>query len=144
MHHNNHSRTFFRWFWFLVILYLIAGIAAGIVYPKPIDHAVSYSLDAPEAVFNWLLMVLVWLSGVIPTAIIYAVYAHLENQEIQIDMLASIREANRQNAGPQSKVHENELNQPAAVNIHSTWVCKRCGATNQSYDERCMKCDGKK
>lgn len=87
MYKNDRSKYFLRWFWILIILFFIFGIVAGFVFPK---QTISYSFNTKES-FNWFLMLCIWLSGVIPASIIYAVYVHIENQEIQIDILRDLR-----------------------------------------------------
>ncbi len=144
MNHKNHSRVFFRWFWVTLIAYIAIGIVAGFLFPKPVDITSLYSFDE-ETKFNWLLMIGVWISGIIPEAIIYAVYSHLENQEIQIDILDNIYKISNGTNTPKSvDTNRNSYRNTSAANRQATWVCPQCGTTNQPYNERCTNCDNKK
>ena len=91
--HNNHSKGFKYWYIGVILMFLIGGIVAGFIF-KTSDASLSeyYYRHLAEEHFNWVLMISIWLSGVIPTAILHAVYAHLENQEITIDALNAIYE----------------------------------------------------
>lgn len=145
MFHNNHSRTFFRWFWILLVMYIIAGLLCGFIFPKEIETSSLYYSTHEETKFNWMLMIGVWVSSIIPEVIIYGIYSHLENQEIQIKALDNIYTAvNKIDLHPKSNdTHENSYRNPAAAG-NTTWVCSRCGTINKSYDERCTNCDNKK
>ena len=68
---------------FMAIAFIISGIVCGFVF-KITSEPSLYSYHTDEK-FNTGLMFMVWLSGVIPTIITYAVYAHFRNQETQIE-----------------------------------------------------------
>lgn len=90
--HYSRSESFRKWLIAIVLLFLICGIAAGFVFR--IDDLTAYEFlsSRSEGDFNWVLMISVWLSGVVPSVILYAIYAHLENQEIMINALNAIYE----------------------------------------------------
>lgn len=91
--HYEHSKIFKRWCVALVITVFILGIIAGFVFrieKEPLS-VYGYSSSTVKPSFNWGLAFIIWISEVIPAAILYAVYSHLENQEIQINILNEIR-----------------------------------------------------
>lgn len=90
--HKNHSKIFKRWCVALVVTVFAIGIIAGFIFKVELEYS-SYS----SAKFNWLLAVMIWLSEVVPVAILYAVYSHLENQEVQINILKFLMDNNSSN-----------------------------------------------
>lgn len=96
LYHKSHSKFFRNWCYVLLIAVFVLGIIAGFVFKVDnhtttslYEHYSSYT--QPKASFNWTLTIIIWLSEVIPAAILYAIYSHLENQEIQIEILNEIR-----------------------------------------------------
>ena len=118
--HGKHSIVFKRWVIALVILTFIAGIVAGIVYDYYTDNG-----------FNCWIMIAIWISEVIPIAIIYAAYSHLENQEIQINILNEIRKVLTDNSNQTKKIDSDGI------------ICPLCGVKNPIGAERCKKCNKK-
>ncbi len=84
--HKNHSKIFKRWCIALVVSVFAIGIIAGFIFKIEPEYSL-YSTSYSSAKFNWLLAVMIWLSEIVPVAILYAVYSHLENQEVQINIL---------------------------------------------------------
>lgn len=86
--HKNHSKVFLLLYIALVAIIFIAGIVAGFVYKDGLfDELSSYSSRYSRESFNWTLALIIWLSDIIPAAVLYAVYSHLDNQEVQINIL---------------------------------------------------------
>lgn len=140
LEHKNHSKVFKRWYIALVILAFVVGIIAGVVFKTGGDVEISpysYSVSVAEEKFNWVLMFSVWVSCIPLTAILYAVYSHLENQEITINILNVIRNkdemARIDSVTPAS-------NFAAMDRDNETWKCPKCNTVNLLKDNVCKKC----
>ncbi|MDO5399056.1 MAG: hypothetical protein Q4G33_14130 [bacterium] len=93
--HKNHSKVFLLLYIALVAIIFIAGIVAGFVFKDGLfDELFSYSSRYSRESFNWTLAFVIWLSDIIPAVVLYAIYSHLDNQEVQINILNAIRESN--------------------------------------------------
>lgn len=126
-YHKEHSELFKKLTIAIIIIYVIAGIAIGFVFPKEIQTSFYYSFEV-ETEFNWLMMLVVWFSGIIPTALVYAVYAHLDNQEVTINVLNDIR----------SK-HIKSTERPVSSGMKK--VCPMCHTENPIGADRCENCN---
>lgn len=89
--HKSHSEVFKKWCIALIVVVFALGIIAGFAFAIEKTPDLStygrYSNTAPETGFNWIVAIAIWISEVIPATILYAIYSHLENQEIQINIL---------------------------------------------------------
>lgn len=130
--HKNHSEVFKRWCIALLIIVFVLGIIAGFVFKIEVG-----SLYIRER-FNWELMLIIWFSEIIPLAVLYAVYAHLENQEIQINILNDIRSKLPDKPTPK---RETSHSNPVDVFLNSSWTCSNCGKSNLSSATRCSQCN---
>ena len=142
--HYGHSKVFKIWCIALVVVVFIIGIVAGFIFKVQATSRIYY-----EEHFNWGLAVIIWLSDVIPAAILYAIYSHLENQEIQINNLNQIRQtlndfklAAKETATVTTTAHT-KSNFKKYDNLDTTWVCSNCGKSNPVGAERCSYCDYK-
>lgn len=68
-----------------VLVFVIGGIVAGNIFKLP----TRYSFESD---FNTTLMFLVWISGAFYVLIWYAIYVHIQNQEVQIRYLQRLDE----------------------------------------------------
>lgn len=138
--HYSHSKVFKVWCIVLVVMVFIIGIVAGFIFKVPSER-IYY-----EDHFNLGLAVIIWLSDVIPAAILYAVYSHLENQEIQINNLNQIRQT-LSDFKFAAKDNSHTVNTPSNFkkydNEDKTWTCSKCGRSNPVGAERCSYCDYK-
>lgn len=142
LQHKNHSEVFKRWYVAVVILAVIAGVAAGFVFKTGGEVEVSslYSIDVTEEKFNWALMFAIWVSCVPLAAVLYAVYSHLENQEVTINILNSIRVSNEDSNSETSAPTMQVSNFSAMDKSNDTWKCPKCGVTNLMKDRQCKNC----
>lgn len=142
--HYEHSKIFKRWCVALIITVFILGIVAGFVFK--VEEYSLYSTYSDEH-FNWVLALIIWFSEVIPAAILYAVYSHLENQEIQINNLNQIRQfLNDYKLSDTKATHLSDDAKPNFKNLDKadkTWVCSKCGKSNPVGVDRCSSCDFK-
>ncbi|MCD8391165.1 MAG: zinc finger Ran-binding domain-containing protein, partial [Firmicutes bacterium] len=98
-----------------------------------------------EEHFNWALTIAVWISAVIPAAILYAVYSHLENQEIQINLLNVIsRNQMTDDYNLAGTGTSTSSNTQAPIKPANTWTCPKCRTINPNTLNRCTACDHKK
>lgn len=143
--HKKHSEVFKRWYVAVVILTVIAGVVAGFVFKTGGEVEVSslYSIDVTEEKFNWALMFAIWVSCVPLAAVLYAVYSHLENQEVTINILNSIRINSVSNATVESNkaAPTAPISNFAAMDSgNETWRCPKCGTTNLMKNSECKNC----
>lgn len=141
--HKSHSAVFKRWCIVLSVAVFIFGIVAGFVFKtQEVSYSTSYYYSTPhsESHFNWGLMFMIWLAYVIPVAILYAVYSHLENQEIQINILNEIRKTMTE---PQKMpvVTNQSVTYKRLDEQDNTTICTMCGAKNPIGAQRCSKCN---
>lgn len=130
--HKNHSEVFKRWCTTLLGIVFILGIIAGFIFK--VEEGIIYTDER----FNWELMLIIWFSEIVPLAILYAVYAHLENQEIQINILNDIRSKLPDKPTPKRETaHSN----PVDAFLNSSWTCSNCGKSNLSSATRCNQCN---
>ena len=144
--HNEHSQVFKRWCIALVVVVFILGIIAGFVFKiekEPLSVYGYYSSSHAKSSFNWGLACIIWLSEVIPAAVLYAVYSHLENQEIQINNLNEIRKTLTEQKSPVSKTNSTQ-NVPSFKKFDETdnsLICPMCKTRNPIGSERCRNCN---
>ncbi|MDO5399057.1 MAG: hypothetical protein Q4G33_14135 [bacterium] len=140
--HKNHSKVFKCWYIALVIIIFIIGIVAGFAFK--IEPTPSlYSLYSSKPKFNWLLAVIIWLSEVIPITILYAVYSHLENQEIQINLLNVLREntAAKTTDNATGYISANNVSVMRKLDEENNFLrCPNCGKSNPVGTKRCINC----
>lgn len=120
---KNFSKTFKIIFYAFIVYMLIAGIIAGVVFRNEITEDI-----------NWTMMLSVWLSGGVIALILYAVYAHFENQEVQIELLSSIEDklnSQKKNDTTIKTEHDNKSAQ---------WLCTNCGLRNNNDTAFCKSC----
>ena len=113
--HNERSKVFKILFIVSIIVIFILGIISGNMF------------DSYE--FNWMAAIMIWISGVIPVAILYAIYAHLENQEIQINNLNKIR---KELACDSQSAHKQTA--------EKSKTCPMCHTENPIDARRCINC----
>lgn len=141
LQHKNHSEVFKRWYVAVVIIAVIAGVVAGFVFKTGGEVEVSslYSIDVTEEKFNWALMFAIWVSCVPLTAVLYAVYSHLENQEVAINLLNAIhndtRDRKTSNSGSSSSSNFLVMDRN-----NETWRCPQCNTVNLLKDAACKNC----
>lgn len=138
--HKNHSKVFKRWYIALVILAFVVGIIAGFVFKTGGDVEISpysYSVSVAEEKFNWVLMFSIWVSCIPLTAILYAVYSHLENQEVLINVLNEIRNKD-ENKRIESVTSVSSF--AAMDRENDTWKCPKCGVVNILSNSSCKNC----
>ncbi|MGN0163937.1 MAG: hypothetical protein ACI4EA_10240 [Candidatus Ornithomonoglobus sp.] len=147
-HHNEHSKFFKYWFIASIITVVMIGIIAGFVFS--IEDYSYYSADK----FNWLVAIMIWISGIIPAAVLYAIYSHLDNQEVQINNLNEIRKSLdilKASGKDTGNVQRNTVAQKPSVstkprtinNVVSgdIWVCPLCKTKNPAKAKRCSNCN---
>ena len=137
MRHNNHSRVFKTWFIIAEILFVVIAIALGFIFKTSTVESTSYYglITEPEEHFNWGLTITFYLSSIPLTAVLYAVYSHLENQEILINIVDEIsRKMDTQAQAP------NNANDVGTVSSGVTWICSKCGGSNPSNSPMCKSC----
>lgn len=139
--HYEHSKIFKHWCIAIVITIFILGIIVGFVFK--VEEYSLYSTYNNEH-FNWGLACIIWLSEVIPTAILYAVYSHLENQEIQINNLNQIRQfLNDYKLSDTKTTHSSDNAKPNFKNLDkpdNSLICPMCKTKNAIGAERCSNC----
>ena len=146
MYHRYHSTYFKRWAIIAEIVFLLSGIIAGFLF-KTVDVSSKY-YSLSETHFNWLLMLSVWSMSVVPVSILYGVYSHLENQEIQIDILREIYETQSLNTQNPAQSNIPNTAQPTqakppitpTVSSHNNWKCSKCGRINDANTIACKDC----
>ena len=82
---TENSNVFKIWAIILAVVFFVAGIVAGFMFKVE----TGYYITREE--FNYALMIAMWFSGILPVLASYAVYAHLQNQEMQIRTLLQIK-----------------------------------------------------
>lgn len=84
MYHNNHSKVFKIWYIITEILFFALAVISGFIFEETDIWG--------DRSYNWLWAIGIYISSIPITAILYAIYSHLENQEIQIDLSGEIVE----------------------------------------------------
>lgn len=136
--------TIFKVIYYAFIIFsFIGGITAGAVFRKGIFDG-----------FNWEMMFYVWLSGGVIELILYATYAHLENQAVQIELLSSINDKlNPPKTNVSSTKTEHKPIPPKksitpTKPVHhvssSQWLCSNCGLRNSTANSLCRGCGAEK
>lgn len=136
MTHKNHSKYFKIWYIVAEIAFILLAIILGFVF-KTSDSNLLYS----EEHFNWGLAISIWVSSVIPISVLYAVYAHLENQEIQIDiMYQTYHEICKQNTPSKVIRTSSNTSTTSTTSSNANWTCKKCGHINKLNSMQCADC----
>lgn len=125
---------------FKIIFIMFIIIAAVVIV------AATALSDPDEAMKNLMLSAAMLLPTVF---ILYAVYCHFDNQEIQIDesrkiidMLQKMQNnGTAQNSAPQSAAPAKAVNAaPEATNTPNEWICKSCGSSVDNMYIQCPCC----
>lgn len=136
MYHNNHSRTFKNYYIATEILFILLAIVMGFVFKVQPDN----SFD--EEHFNWGLAIIFYLSSVPIAVVLYAIYSHLENQEIQINLIGRIIEnletkEDKKQFPPASIAN---VTQNKTIVSNGYWCCKKCQEKNPTSSQFCKNC----
>lgn len=140
LEHKNHSKVFKRWYIALIALSFVVGIVAGFVFKTGGNVEISpytYNVSVEEEEFNLVLMLSIWVSCIPLTAILYAVYSHLENQEVTINVLNEIRNKD-ENKKIESVTSASSF--AAMDRENDTWKCPKCGVMNILSNSSCKNC----
>ena len=125
---------------------IIGGVGAGFTYPI-IKVTSSLFSDFHEEQFNYLLMLLCWVSGIIFAAVLYGfgeIIAIQEDNRLllqQISNRLTVQPSAQNNAHPESTDHSDnaENTEDSDSNEESSWVCS-CGTYNYPHEKRCSRC----
>ena len=114
-------------------IYLILIVISGIIIGNILGD-----ID-----FAWGSCFIVWLSGLFTFLLLFAIYAHLNNQETIIFYLKELQ--------PETpKTIEYKKNQPShkpdlskiakETSSDASWICANCGTKNSAESIRCKDC----
>lgn len=125
--HNNHSNRIRIIAIVATVIFIIIGIITGYV-------------------LNAFALLSIWLYAAIQAIAFYIVYAHIQNQEIQIENLNEIRDALNSSKkksevikGNASSNMSNKTDNPRTTG--PTWVCPLCKTENPLGAKRCSNCN---
>ena len=141
--YTEHSRVFKTLGVVLVAAVLVFGVIAGFVFATPEEPLLSLygsGRVSSDTEFNWILMLLIWFSSIVPIVALYAVYSHLDNQETMMRIMLEIEKNSGKSLSAQKKVSSSFA---AMDKNNRTWKCSLCGATNMLSDAACKKCGHK-
>lgn len=142
MLNQKRSRIYKIWALIVAIIFFIGGIILGFVFETTEYTGSSlFSTPVAESHFNWTLMFILWVTGILPVLGIYAVYIHLDNQEKMLGYLQTL--CPQQPAASTRPSVSHTMVSPSNVQQTPTdgvWRCKICGTENLSNTTVCAKC----